>query len=290
MRVGPSRPARARKFAAFTLVELLVVIGIIAVLIGILLPVMSKARAQAQTVMCQSNLREIGHAMLMFVQERKGKGTIGTLGAPFINGVQHLQFFYGSRPLNPGQGPGSTEGYLSPYLKKVEVFECPALAPLELPPVVEGEPKNAYGTNPYDILSKVVRMRRASETLMLGDVIGIDAATGAIERNEGAKCQPPSAEPPTGVPPSFHARHQGKGNVLWYDGHVTPMDVYVLPTASKGRPRGYTSSWSDAAINTAIKQKVGHLTRMPRGTPFIKFMNAPKIEAEYYFTGDHTRN
>jgi prepilin-type processing-associated H-X9-DG protein/prepilin-type N-terminal cleavage/methylation domain-containing protein len=57
---------------AFTLVELLVVIGIIAVLIGVLLPALNKARAQSQSVACLSNMRQLGQALNMFAQEHKG--------------------------------------------------------------------------------------------------------------------------------------------------------------------------------------------------------------------------
>jgi prepilin-type N-terminal cleavage/methylation domain-containing protein/prepilin-type processing-associated H-X9-DG protein len=68
----PGTPSLSRR-AAFTLVELLVVIGIIAVLVGILLPSLARARESAKSTQCAAQLRNLGQALLMYANENGGK-------------------------------------------------------------------------------------------------------------------------------------------------------------------------------------------------------------------------
>jgi prepilin-type N-terminal cleavage/methylation domain-containing protein len=73
MRAHPSDRGTAQRTAAFTLVELLVVIGIIGILVAILLPAIANAREAANRTKCASNLRSLGQFITIFAQRHHGR-------------------------------------------------------------------------------------------------------------------------------------------------------------------------------------------------------------------------
>ena len=123
---GACRAPRSRR-AGFTLVELLVVIGIIALLISILMPALGKVRDQANGVKCASNLRQMMTATLLFVQDHKGHMP-GNEGEYFNVDPEKRCWIYNGANNTPGidwkSAPQS--GTLWRYLKDTQIYLCPS--------------------------------------------------------------------------------------------------------------------------------------------------------------------
>jgi prepilin-type N-terminal cleavage/methylation domain-containing protein/prepilin-type processing-associated H-X9-DG protein len=108
---------------AFTLVELLVVIGIIAILIAILLPTLTRARASANAVKCAANMQQMGQGIHVYVAQSRGKMPLAWerrwSSPPLVNGVGQgrgwtvfgLLLSVSKIPMTAFRGPADARGY-----------------------------------------------------------------------------------------------------------------------------------------------------------------------------------
>ena len=222
--------------SAFTLVELLVVIGIIATLIAILLPTLGRAREAARAANCLSNLRQINTAFMLFAHDNKGYlPQVGAAGASTdkfdINGVStsvNIRWFgglYGSP-----QKFHASAAMLARYWGTANVGGCPSFGVGDVFRPQYGPVDYAYnslyarhkewaagGLEKNGRGVKLARIRKTSEKALVWDSARLDVTT--LDRT-------PWGYPTTGnvnnnkTDPNFHGRHNRKGNIGYADGHV----------------------------------------------------------------------
>ena len=221
---------------AFTLIELLVVIGIVAVLIGVLLPVLSKARESGKQAQCASNLRQIVTAATLYANESRGfwppahidfysrnndrwHGTRPDASVPFdfetspmrrqlgtarIKACPSFVFVEGNVGFEQACGGyGYNSGALGSGLG------VPALAHLSLPPA-------EFERRVVNTPAKATQIRRPAEKVAFGD-----AAIANPALIEYSFLEPPKDTDGNATSPSIHFRHRREASIAWADAHVT---------------------------------------------------------------------
>ncbi len=122
-------PVHRRRSNAFTLVELLVVIGIIAVLVGLLLPALNRARSSAAKLQCASNIRQFAIADQMYLNLSRGWHLPGYWGANDSGGADRYQLCSWTgipefrRAMSIKEGDGNTNAYTRFYMP--QKWTCP---------------------------------------------------------------------------------------------------------------------------------------------------------------------
>lgn len=217
----PATSCQAGVRAAFTLVELLVVIGIIALLISILLPALNRARESAQSVACASNLRQMGIGIQFYCNDHKGfyptidtanNGTPYAFWAALLHNGGYVNIASDGGPLSAPTGgvlrcPSRTypEGW-NPSIASVLWY--PHFAPT-VPGPMAVDLFQFFSADRVNLKSARVGTI-PPDKILLGEVLPADfSAWIYYTPNYGY----------------FGAVHGKKVNVLYVDGHVTAEDA-----------------------------------------------------------------
>lgn len=222
IRIAPFHNPPARR--AFSLVELMVVIGIIGYLIALLLPVLNIARATAVRTQCAANLRQIGYAIEIYAIENAGWTPRDcTLGrddrAPWM--MLFARYLGGDKNL------------VQPQLPEVRVLQCPA-HPVENIPTGYVINAFAFETEPNwapDGPIKRSSVSRPSELPWVleaaDEFVGVDSADGESPMIFGVQfhdCYDPEHLPRGSLQRLIDDRHVKRtANVLYFDSHVATI-------------------------------------------------------------------
>jgi prepilin-type N-terminal cleavage/methylation domain-containing protein/prepilin-type processing-associated H-X9-DG protein len=228
---------------AFTLVELLVVISIIAVLLTVLMPALSAAKSRSKAVVCRSNLHQLVLANIGYATENED--SFVAAGFDMFPGGDNNHRWHGVRDDNT-QPFDSSRGPLVAYLGDGSVTKCPQKVKF-----VKGNPSSwdfedgcgGYGYNMTYLGSRIwslgftsngfagttkdYQVKQPSKTLMFADTALARLNAGVPYYIEYSFTEPRyfvnngPPQPAWGDPsPSIHFRHLGSANTGWTDGHV----------------------------------------------------------------------